>query len=399
MLEQINPTLDDLLAKAHSIGEAAASQADQAEKDCKLSDEIVEDINDARLIQVLQPKRFGGLEMGFPAMVRISQALAQHDMAASWIYSLFAIHHWWGALVNLELQDEMWKENPHNLFSDAFAPAGKATPVEDGYILNGRWNFVSGVPWADFIALGAMVRKEDESEPEYFMMFLPKGDYEVLDDWNTLGMRASASNSVRVEDMFIPEYRAVSMGSIINEGIAPGHAYNNGPLYRLPFGPGLAVSLVGCHVGGAQAMLRMYKERMSKRVPLFTVERQDEMVPSQMILAESAVKLEACEQLMYRYAEEMMEVGTAISNGEDVDTLEVRVRTFAWRSYLGKETRAVAEKLFQNTGAFAIYAGTPIQRFWRDFYAIAQHVVFNYEVGTRNYGRFLLGLEPLPAIY
>lgn len=33
------------------------------------------------------------------------------------------------------------------------------------------------------------------------------------------------------------------------------------------------------------------------------------------------------------------------------------------------------------------------------FYAIAQHVVFNYEVGTRNYGRFLLGLEPLPAIY
>ena len=123
------------------------------------------------------------------------------------------------------------------------------------------------------------------------------------------------------------------------------------------------------------------------------------MVPSQMVLAESSVKLEACEQLMYRYADEMMEVGTAISNGEEVDTLEVRTRTFAWRSYLGRETRSVADTLFQNTGAFAIYAGTPIQRFWRDFYAIAQHVVFNYEVGTRNYGRFLLGLEPLPAIY
>ena len=111
------------------------------------------------------------------------------------------------------------------------------------------------------------------------MMFLPKGDYEVLDDWDTVGMRASASCSVRVEDSFIPEYRAVSMGSIIHEGVAPGHDYNNGPLYRMPFGPGLSVSLVGCHVGGAQAMLKMYKERMRKRVPLFTVERQDEMVP------------------------------------------------------------------------------------------------------------------------
>lgn len=93
--KQQEPTLDELLAIAHSIGERAASQAEQAEKDCKLADEIVEDINKARLIQVLQPKRFGGLEMGFPAMVRISQALAQHDMAASWIYSLFAIHHFW----------------------------------------------------------------------------------------------------------------------------------------------------------------------------------------------------------------------------------------------------------------------------------------------------------------
>ena len=128
--KQQEPKLGELLAITHSIGERAASQADQAEKDCKLADEIVEDINKARLIQVLQPKRFGGLEMGFPAMVRISQALAQHDMAASWIYSLFAIHHWWGALAKPEMQDEMWQEDPHQLFSDAFAPAGKrAVPV------------------------------------------------------------------------------------------------------------------------------------------------------------------------------------------------------------------------------------------------------------------------------
>ena len=71
------------------------------------------------------------------------------------------------------------------------------------------------------------------------MMFLPKGDYEVLDDWDTVGMRASASCSVQVKDMFIPEYRAISMGSIINDNVAPGHVYNNGPLYSLALRPGL----------------------------------------------------------------------------------------------------------------------------------------------------------------
>ena len=103
-------------------------------------------------------------------------------MAASWIYSLFAIHHWWGSLVKPEMQDELWKENPHTLFSNAFAPVGKAVPVEDGYILNGKWNFVSGVPWAGFVALGAMAQKEGGTEPEYFMMFLPRSDYDIIDD-------------------------------------------------------------------------------------------------------------------------------------------------------------------------------------------------------------------------
>jgi hypothetical protein len=53
MSTQTSPTLSELLEKAHAIGEDAASQAERAEKNRKLSDQIVADINDARLIQVL----------------------------------------------------------------------------------------------------------------------------------------------------------------------------------------------------------------------------------------------------------------------------------------------------------------------------------------------------------
>ena len=48
---------------------------------------------------------------------------------------------------------------------------------------------------------------------------------------------------------------------------------------------------------------------------------------------------------------------------------------------------------------WVVTSAAPRRRRGHDFYAIAQHVVFNYEVGTRNYGWFLLELEPLPAIY
>ena len=187
--------------------------------------------------------------------------------------------------------------------------------------------------------------------------------------------------------------------SLINNGTAPGHACNPGVLYRVPFGPALAVALMGTHVGGGQAAVRLFGDVMRRRVPTFTAERQDQMAYSQVQLAHNAVRLDACERLLYDYADQVMAAGEAIVAGSDFDVMEFRLRSFAWRAYIARECRTASTQMFENSGASAIYAGTPIQRFWRDSHAIAQHVVSNYEVGLRNYGRYLLGQEPMPSIY
>lgn len=391
--------LSELVDAAHTIGEHAASQADRAEHECKLDDQLVADMTQARLFQVLQPRRLGGLELGFPAQVRISQALAQHDMAAAWVFSILSIHQWWGAFVTPELQDELWGDDPHVLFSDVFAPTGRAEPVDDGYVLSGAWKFSSGVLWAKYVALGVMLEAPDGGAPDYRMLFLPKADCEVLNDWNTLGMRGTGSCGVKVEKKFVPAYRTLSISTLVNDGTAPGHVCNNGPLYRIPFGPGVCLSLMGCSVGGAQAMVGFFSDGMQKRVPMFTVERQDQMVHSQMLLAENAVRLDACERLLYANADELMAAGDALAHGREVDIMELRVRSFAWRAYMAREARVAASAMFENAGASAIFAGTPIQRFWRDIHSIAQHTAANYEVGMRNYGRYRVGQEPMPSIY
>jgi alkylation response protein AidB-like acyl-CoA dehydrogenase len=389
--------LETLLERAHAIGERAAGLAGKADREHKLDDSIVEDMNRARLMQVLQPRRWGGLEMGFPAQVRISQALAQHDVATSWVYSILSIHHWWGAFATPEMQAELWREDPHLLFSDVFAPTGKAEAVEDGYLLSGEWKFSSGVLWSQWVALGVML--DNGGEPDYRMMFVPKSECEVLDDWDTLGMRGTGSCGVRVERRFVPEYRTLSLFPMIASGTGPGNMINPGPLYRMPFGPGICLSLMGCSVGGAQGMLRLMTERMKSRTPTFTVERQDQMGHSQIVLAHNAVRVTACEHLLYSYADELSRVGETLAAGGEIDVMELRTRLFGWRAFMSSETRAAATALFENAGASSIYADSPIQRFWRDIHSIAQHVVQNYEVGMRNYGRFLLGQEPLPSIY
>jgi len=72
---------------------------------------------------------------------------------------------------------------------------------------------------------------------------------------------------------------------------------------------------------------------------------------------------------------------------------------FGWRAHIAKECRAVGDEVFQHAGAFAIYKGVPIQRFWRDLYAMGQHIAVNHETGMLAFGRSLVGLTPEAALF
>ncbi len=130
------------------------------------------------------------------------------------------------------------------------------------------------------------------------------------------------------------------------------------------------------------------------RAPLFQ-QRQAELVMSQTTLADSMVILDMIEHLLYRYADELMEIG---ASGRTLDR-EGRLRMFAWRATIARQARLVAANLADLAGARSLFESEPLQRFWRDVHAIGQHVGVNYEAGMRNYGRALMGLDPDILVY
>lgn len=400
-LEEITMTaqsgaIDLLIDAAHRIGERAAAEADTADRNGRLSDELVADLAHSGLIGLLQPRRWGGHEVSFPDFVRVSQVLARYDVSASWVQVLLGCHHWWGALVDLPLQQELWGNNPHRLFADVFAPMGTLQHTADGLHLSGRWMFASGVHWSDFVALGANGSLTPGAEPEYLMLFVPKGDFRIIDDWDTVGLRGTGSCSVEVSGAIVPPHRVVRMGHMVASGSAPGQAINAGPIYQVPFIAGLSIALAPTSVGGAQGMLAGFAERMRSRTPLFSAERQDAMASAHTLLADNAVRVDAMEQLMYRYADALQ----AFGRGEgSLDALELRVRSFAWRAWLAQQARALATELFTHTGATAIYGGNALQRRWRDLHAMAQHVVINHDTASRTFGRYLAGQALEPGLY
>jgi alkylation response protein AidB-like acyl-CoA dehydrogenase len=381
--------LSRLLELADGVGLQAERAAAEAERNRRADDAAVHALIESGLLKILQPARFGGYELGFPEFVRVGQTLAHHDVSFAWVYCIIGIHHWWGGYVEPELQEELWSRDPECIFVDSFNPTGRAEPVDGGFRTSGRWGFLSGLPWAEWASVGVMAPFEAGGKPEYLMLFVPKSDYTVIDDWHTVGLRGSASASIEVHDAFVPRHRVFRLAQTIQSGRAPGEAYNPGPLYRIPYAAGLGISLVPPSLGGAQAVAERFRQSAQSRAPLFQ-QRQAELVLSQTVLADAMLTLETIEQMLYRNADELMEIG----RGERAIDKLGRVRLLASRAYVARRSREVAGNLMDIAGARSIFEDGPLQRFWRDIHVMGQHVALNYEGSMRNYGKVLMGLEP-----
>ena len=140
------------------------------------------------------------------------------------------------------------------LICSSLMPAGKATAVDGGYRLSGRWRYAS---CCDPLRLGAARRDGcagDGGAPEGRIFLLPRTDYTSVDTWQVSGLQGTGSWDIIVEDAFVPAYRSQSM--LDNFRLkGPGQALNTSSLYRLPFGQIFVRGISTAALGALQGML------------------------------------------------------------------------------------------------------------------------------------------------
>jgi alkylation response protein AidB-like acyl-CoA dehydrogenase len=95
--------------------------------------------------------------------------------------------------------------------ADWLNSSGIAERVEGGFRVSGRKIFGSGSPAGDLLMTTAVFEDPLEGETVLHFPVPMKGEgVTVLDNWRALGMRATGSNDVAFENIFIPE-SAVSL--------------------------------------------------------------------------------------------------------------------------------------------------------------------------------------------
>lgn len=382
------PVLDyaQALAAAEGLAPALRARAAEAEALCRLPDATLEDLHRSGLLRVGQPRRRGGSELDYPIYVDVGAALARGCASTAWVWANYSSHHWMLCWWPQRCQDEVWDADPDALICSTLVfPAGKAVATPGGYRLTGRWPFSSGAAHAGWNMIGAIV----EDSGEYRVFLLPASDYEVLDNWRAMGLRATSSSDVVVRDAFVPAHRSLAVADT-RGGAHPALAANPNPVYRLAVFATFPYLLTGVALGAAEGALQDFVAGLRGKLAKYTGKSVADFAAVQIKLADASACLETARMLMRKACVEAQEWAAR----DAVPDMLTKVR---WRrdgAFSAQLCVRAIDALFAASGGGALYEANPLQRAFRDVHAAASHISMSFDVAGTTYGRVVAGLPP-----
>lgn len=378
-----------MIAKARALVPRLRERAARTEELRHLPPETEKDLHDAGLFRMLQPRRIGGAELDYVALIDCADLLGQADASVAWNLANLASHHWMLGMFEPTAQDLVWSRDPDTLIASSFIfPAGRATRVEGGYRLHGSWPFSSGVASCAWNMLASVVYSDDEADGiEYRIFLLPKADYKVLDTWNVAGLRGTGSCDVEVRDAFVPDDMTVAVGDL-DGGPTPGSKLNPNPLYELPVFSLFPYVLSGVALGNAQACLDDYAEVVRHRISTYNHARLSDFQSTQIKIAEASAKIDAARLIMRSACLNAMED----ARRGHIPDMATKTRYRRDGAFSVNFCTEAVSMLFAASGARGLFTTGALQRQFRDAHAINSHLAFNFDAAGTNYGRVALGL-------
>jgi 3-hydroxy-9,10-secoandrosta-1,3,5(10)-triene-9,17-dione monooxygenase len=384
-------TPEGYLERARALLPALRERATSAERLRQLPDETLKGFQEAGLFRALQPQRYGGYELDPGTFHRAVMEIGTVCGSSAWILAVVGIHNWQLGLFHPQAQEDVWHDDTSVLLSTSLAPTGSVERVDGGYRLHGRWSFSSGCDFCQWAVLGGMVPAQQAGEPPAMCTFLlPRSDYSIDDNWYVMGLCATGSKDIVVEDAFVPEYRALMYLDMFHLRY-PGNQVNTAPLFRLPFSSVFPYSIVTPAIGAARGALHSFQEQTQARTSTRDGARVAEDPFIQLCLAETAAAVDAAHDRILRNFEEMLGLART---GQDIP-LAYRTR-YRWDAAKAIDWSVSAvDRLLEASGGRVVFLSNPIQRAWRDVHAMRAHVGNNLEKAAAVFGRSELGLPPV----
>jgi 3-hydroxy-9,10-secoandrosta-1,3,5(10)-triene-9,17-dione monooxygenase len=384
------PSAAELINRARKLAPKLRERAVKAEHDRNVPHESVEEYIDAGLIHTLQPKRWGGYEHDHEVAFDVAIELGKSTCASSaWVLNYFTDHACILAHFPEEAQHDVWSKNKAACIATSAAPTGKVSLAPEGYRLDGRWAWSSGLRHSQWIMIGGLIFREGEDHPDMRLFLVPVSDIKLDDTWYCAGLRGTGSVTAICDNVFVPEHRTVTFG-LLRDACSPGSKVNTNPIYRTPFIAVHSYALLGPALGAARGGYADFVKWTRERYLTYTQLNIAHHVPVQLKVSELAAQIDAAELLARR------SLATA---RKDYSGMTLETRTLLRRdfTYAMRMLRDAMDSLIKIAGSSGLMENNSAQRCWRDVHAISSHVVMNWDVPAENFGRSEFGLPLNPA--
>jgi 3-hydroxy-9,10-secoandrosta-1,3,5(10)-triene-9,17-dione monooxygenase len=385
-----NVGYNEALERASALIPFLRQHAAANDKATHLVPAVVNALHENGLWRYIQPKAWGGMELDFISYFDIPEMLGRGDAATAWVVANLASHHRGLALWPKQAQEEIWSKSADTLIASGIAyMQGAGRKVDGGIELSGKWGFSSGVDHSDWEQLACIVKDAGGKPVDWMMCQVPRPQFEVIDDWQTLGMRGTGSRTVICKNVFVPEHRAISMHVANPAHEYPGLKIHANAMFKVPTSSLGGHCIAGAMTGNAQAALDLSTEMVKQRSTNYTGAKMRDFQTVQLRIGMAGAKIDAVRTWLRA---DCIEAHNVYRAGSKLD-MESRLR-YKRNCAMGMKllTEAV-DSLYEMCGAAGIYDTNALQRIYRDQHAALGHFSFSTDAQLAPWAQVALGGE------
>ncbi|RFA08984.1 hypothetical protein B7R54_06925 [Subtercola boreus] len=367
-----NPSPADVIDAVAGLHDLVDSYGSQNDVQGRIAEPVIEALYASGAIGVITPRELGGSEMTPRQAMDVYRTLSYADPSTGWVTMALAMSTGLaGAFFERSAAEELFS-TPRLGIAGQGTRAGRAEPVEGGYLVSGQWSFASGIKHATHLHTAAADTKTGETR----FFIVPVAEVDFVDNWNVLGLRATGSIDYRLDNAFVRrEFSYPSLSTVPVTG---------GWLYRVGIGNFASINHGAWALGVGRRLLDELAKSVQNKTGRAGAWGDNPSFHEQYANAE--LRLRSAQALLYDVWEE---IEGMLAGG---DRMSVRLETLN-RAALCNATEAldeIAGFVYRSAGTDALRQGV-IQRLYRDVHGGTQHISSS-PVILQSAGRQLAGL-------
>lgn len=336
----------------------------------------------AGLNGVAVPKEVGGADLPLVEAVDVWAELSRADASIGWCaFAADSALAYFAAYLPDEGIDILFAGHGDGslpVVAGQFAPNGAAT-LEDGeWLLDGDYQFGSGITLAEFAGAGFFATPAGGGDPAYLMGCFPVEEIEPRGNWDVLGLRATQSIDYGAHGVHVPTSCAFDFfAPTVHRGSAKHH------LGVLPL---TAAGHAAWALGVSRRMLDELTGLATSKVRMGAA---SSLAESEYFLINLA-RLESRQRSSRAWVAEVCEQAEAEceSRGDFVSVPTANLLRQAC-VHANRESVEIAREAYSLAGTSALRDGI-LQRCFRDLHAGGQHY-FASDAPSLDWGRTLVG--------